>query len=330
MQPFEQLTARGKLRRLARLARAALGDHDLRVRKQRLLAIQTNILFRVDADAGRRYVLRLGAQHHRTLAQTRIEAAWMFALSRETDVRLAAPVPRSNGELAAMVQIPEVPLAFTCALFQWVPGHGLVHDPRPMHYRALGRAMAIMHRHAETFIFDLGVDLWSWQSVTDSSDTAPILWSDAAYAVLSASELEVVRQATHLADQALASLYRSGMPASLVHGDLHGANVHVHRNELYIMDFDDFFLGYPAQDIAISLFHCPRGADRQALREAFQEGYESVRGWPLMSEEQLETLIMARRLGLMNRAAGTLADPRPFLQDGVATLRRQVAMLAGL
>jgi Ser/Thr protein kinase RdoA (MazF antagonist) len=297
----------------------------LRVRRLRLLAVQTNVLFRVTTDDGQKYVLRLGVQRHRTIEQARIETEWLLALTRETWVHVAEPVARMDGSFVEAVQVPSVPTSFPCVLFKWVPGRWLARHLTPRNYHDLGRIMAAIHCHAETFAPNQAVRLRSWRSVCDDSDHPGAIWPRApAPSSLDEPDMEVIRQATQLANRALGDLYRNATHPILLHGDLHMWNVHYHRGQLFILDFDDLFLGYAAQDIAITLFYGQDRPDYDALCGAFRRGYESMRPWPVESDGQLRALLMARRLELMNQANWRLPDAGPYLKECVARLRRML------
>ena len=59
MTPFDPLTPRGQARRLRQLALKTLEAYSLAVRRMRLLIVDTNTLFRVEAEDGRKYALRI-------------------------------------------------------------------------------------------------------------------------------------------------------------------------------------------------------------------------------------------------------------------------------
>ena len=105
MKPFEELTRRGKARRLREVALHALDQYDLEVTDVRLLGMYTNALFRVRAADGRgvdaSYVLRVCAPGWRTLTDLRSEAMWLQALDRDTDIGAPAPVDEETATKAA-------------------------------------------------------------------------------------------------------------------------------------------------------------------------------------------------------------------------------------
>jgi Ser/Thr protein kinase RdoA (MazF antagonist) len=83
------------------------------------------------------------------------------------------------------------------------------------------------------------------------------------------------------ADRLYARLYADADGLILIHGDLHYWNVHVHRGDLHVIDFEDVMLGYPMQDVAVTLSY---GRQREGYEEwwaAFREGYARVHREPV-------------------------------------------------
>ena len=74
----------------------------------------------------------------------------------------------------------------------------------------------------------------------------------------------------------------------------------VHRGKLSLFDFEDITWGYPEQDIGTAMYHVRFRDDYAELGDAFREGYEEVRLWPLKSGALLDRLVMARLLMFAN------------------------------
>lgn len=85
---FDELTPRGRVRRLRRLVPLAMAHHDIDVPRVRLAAQAFNTTFRIDAAGGQRYALRIGARLHlATDVIAEVEAIWAAALAAETRSR---------------------------------------------------------------------------------------------------------------------------------------------------------------------------------------------------------------------------------------------------
>jgi Ser/Thr protein kinase RdoA (MazF antagonist) len=85
----------------------------------------------------------------------------------------------------------------------------------------------------------------------------------------------------------------------LVHADLRLANLLVHGDETYVIDFDDCGWGWFLYDFgsAVSFFeHDPRVPE---LTDAWVRGYRTVRPMGAEDEAEIPTFVMMRRLLLV-------------------------------
>jgi Ser/Thr protein kinase RdoA (MazF antagonist) len=122
MKPYDELTRRGKLRRLRQLAVRALEDYDLNVKWVKFMTIETNTMFKVQAEDGANYVLRIYSDTESTLKENQTEIFWLEALKKDTDLKVSDPVPRGDGEYITITAVPGVPGEKRCVLFKWSPG----------------------------------------------------------------------------------------------------------------------------------------------------------------------------------------------------------------
>src|SRR5690606_23955825 len=122
LKPFDQLTIRGKARRLRPLALSALEQYDLDVERLELVRNDLNGIFRVRTADGRSYLLRVCLPNHHTLETLQAEVAWLQALEAEPDIAAPAPIPAANGEHIVTASAPGVPEPRRCMVFSWLPG----------------------------------------------------------------------------------------------------------------------------------------------------------------------------------------------------------------
>lgn len=161
MKPYQELTYRGRLRRLGQLAQVALEAYGLAGARLKLLQDSGNVTYRVDAPSpapaqvdqdlyvAQRYALRMHEPGYQSDAAIASELSWLAALRRDADLPVPEPVPALSGELLVEVGIPGVPEPRRCSLLRWVRGRMLTpQHVSPRHLRAVGRIMARMHQHA--------------------------------------------------------------------------------------------------------------------------------------------------------------------------------------
>lgn len=117
---FADLTGIGKMRRVGRLAAAALKRYDIRVRSMRVHSFETNLMYRVRSETGERFMLRMAYPGWRTADDLRAEAAWLDALHADTDIGAPRVIRSSNGESVLPMTGPGVPDTWYATLMTWV------------------------------------------------------------------------------------------------------------------------------------------------------------------------------------------------------------------
>ena len=307
------------------LAVKSLADYDLSVQWIKFLADDTNISFKVHTIAGDNYVLRIYSDEETTLAENQAEVFWLQALSRDTDLKFAEPVPRADGRMITLASQEGIPGEKRCVLFTWVPGRALEKSLSPENYFKLGATQAKLHDHAESLRPLPGTIRPKKWDQAFYYPNEPVVYNMPAYSHLfSDLQVKIIDQAISIADREFSRLYADQGRQILIHGDLHYWNVNLYRSELYIMDFEDVMLGYPVQDVAITLYYGRHRADFPKLQAAFQQGYTSLRNWPVERQGQIEILQAARSINFVNYVARIYESPHEYIHDRCAELEEFV------
>lgn len=312
MRPFDSLTLRGRARRLRRLALAALPSWDLDVQRMTLLDNSWNGVFRVDATQGRS-VLRVGIPDlGQTVATVRSEALFMAALARESDLRVPAPRRTRDGSLTVCAGAPGVPQERICVVFGWVPGKDLADEITPANWFKHGALHARMHDFAASWTPPAGFEIGDFTR-TFHFPGERSLWDAELF-----GHERLLREALAATDERIAAIRRRE-PVIVTHGDLHHWNVKLHRGVLAPIDFEDAMWATRLQDVSTSLYYVSRRADYLELAAAFRAGYESVAPWVERVPGEVDRLLVARGLALVDIVA---ADAAFRVADWRATVER--------
>lgn len=303
MKPYNQLTKQGKVRRLRKVALKALEHYDFTVKRLSLLVVETNTHFRVETTTGEKYVLRIYSEEETTLLDNLAEIYWLNALKQDTNLHVTEPVARQDGEFITTITVPNVPPERRCVLFKWIPGKCLAQDLTAGNYETLGQLMARLHNHSESLDRPLSIQPKRWDKVFYYKDEPIVFRSESYQHLFPKDRIGLLETVIRKANNVFEELYADERNMMLIHGDLHFWNVHIHRNRLYLIDFEDTMLGYPVQDIAITLSYGRTLEGYRELRDAFERGYTSLRPWPVKSEAQFEALIAARSVMFVNYVA---------------------------
>jgi Ser/Thr protein kinase RdoA (MazF antagonist) len=248
-------------RRSSLLTAWDIGPHTV----HRLGATQ-NSAYRVDAEDGRRYLLRIHVSH-RSPAQIDAELAWLELLTRFGEVAVPDPVRPLDGGWTAVTDEDGVPRRMS--LLRWIDGTMLSALPPSADVQPFARALASLHRRG---------------SAPDAAALARTRRVyDAAYAghrleVLERNfpaelDLGSTRRDLHTGLSALdAALTDSGDPI-MVHGDYHPGNLILGDGRAAVIDFDRCGLGPAAMDVASAILYL---LPRQRMR--FHAAYADAGG----------------------------------------------------
>ncbi|MDH3248221.1 MAG: phosphotransferase [Acidimicrobiia bacterium] len=292
MKPWDELTERGKLRRLRSVAAAALGDYDVDARRVSLIGGFVNALYRVDTPDGP-LALRVDLVQEHTDENMLIELSWLEALDGLVDV--SVPRRTKQGELFTRASVAGVPDERRCVLFSWVPGRPLADRYSPELFEPYGRISAALHVHGATHPTPTKPMAWD-RVFYFSEEVDPVVYHVPENAArLPKGGLEVIERTIELVQPRL----EVQGERQIVHGDLHLWNVHVSRGRLWALDFADVMWASRAQDLAITFYYFQGRPDADELSAAFRRGYEQIAPWPT-DDEELAVFMAARRVMMTN------------------------------
>lgn len=319
MRAFDDLTERGRVGRLRRIALSALDDYDLGEFRLRYLDWHTNTIWRVDTADGRRFALRVGSGEHDSATDTATELVWLSSAA-EAGLPVVRPVTNRSGSAATPIATNGVPGTRVCVLFEWLPGTPMANHLSPATYRELGRITALLHEHATTFSPPAGFSPLRWDRVFYYPDE-PVVWADPVHRRwITPKRRDILERIIQRANARLAQLHAG--PTIVLHGDLHPDNVMVHRGDLTVFDFEDVMIGHPIQDIAISRFYERTHPDYDTFCAAYDDGYRSVRPYPDVEDGLIELLMAARTVNFVNYVLRLDPEPGPYVEKVTARLSR--------
>lgn len=311
MKPFTQLTHLGQVRRLRRLAEAALVDYGPSDAQLRFIAHGENATFRVDAsdtEAGKaerdvytknRFLLRIHRPGYQSAESVAAELMWLAALRQDIGLAVPEPVLTLQDELLTEAAIPGIPERRVCSLLRWMTGRFHKRHPSPRHFAALGRLMARLHNHAEHWQSPTGFARrqWDWGGLFDD-ETGSNLSATKALARLPRPYHDTFHAAAHQLRQVMDELGQGPDAFGLIHADLHFGNVLFSGGEARAIDFDDCGLGYWAYDFAVPLCDCLKYENWRDLREALLDGYAQIRPVPVQQLRHVDAFMAARHTSI--------------------------------
>jgi len=288
---FFQLPVEEQIEELSRAASRILENYGLSDCSVESINFEYNATFKVVSPQGEKFALRININSPRTPANTQAEIAWVQHLREVRTVKVAQPLPNQSAEYLTRFDHQASGRSLTGVLYSWLDGEELGDEPSLVQVKELGAAMAQMHIASENYSLPAGA-------------TLPIL-SDPMWGVedlllgpksaLDAASREIIAAAFTIINKTVDKLYAANQ-AQIIHADLHGWNAMWHLDEIAIFDFDDCGFGLPIQDIATATYYLDTPEQDQALLE----GYANVRPLPQYTEFEMKSLLLHRRLMLLN------------------------------
>ena len=302
MDRLERHASASSADRLDGLARKALTAYGLDGARLTRLSSTVHTTFEVSiGDPSRHYALRI-CSADRPLDDLQREILWLTALRRDAGLPVPEPILSMDGKLVHKVSIAGVSGVRPCVLLRWIEGESLDSELAPEHLRRVGRLVAALHAHAETF-------RWP-EEITPPRRNATLISEVLDERLLRAHyddpALRVFQDAVEVIATTMATLRDGPHIAGVIHADLHRRNVLFHDDEVGLIGFDRCRWGYYAYDLAVVRSWIERRENREVLVMAFADGYRAVR--PL-SEDIGESVPVFATLRSIDRIQSILSRP---------------------
>ena len=307
MKPFEELNARGRIRRLRKQAQAAIAAYGLSQASMKFLGYSGNTHYQIDSSRcaprepaegkywENHYILRLHQPNYQTLEAIRSELLWLEAIIHDTDLVVPEPLKNAQGELVTITDVPGLPSPQYATLLRWVKGRKTPKAVQAHHYKALGRVAAQLHNHATQWNPPKKFTRihYDWNG----------LFSDGGLFEFPASQIwEVIPQRFREPIEIVTDRVRGVMNTlgkepevyGLIHADLClDVNILWYGGNPRPIDFDDSAYGYWIYDLAIPVSELHDGDTRLQFIDALYEGYTEVRAMPDSQWKYLDLFIGA-------------------------------------
>lgn len=322
MQRFEDLTRGGQVRRMKRLAEAALIVYDLGGVQLTPLMHFFNTTFRIDVSpsrektgqqdaqrqVGERYVLRIHRPGSQDAATIQSELLWLLALRSDMGLVVPQPVLTREGALLTLAHVVGVPEGRHCVVFRWVYGRFLRTQLGVRKMELVGAFMAKMHVYAEQFIAPPGFirKCWDCQGIRSG-----VLGTDLAqsWVHLSAEQRTLLDAVERKVQWTMEALGEGRDVFGMIHADFYERNYLFHNGEVHAIDFDGCGWGYYLFDIGVAFSTLLARDNYPALRQAFLKGYRDVRPLSTEHEALIDTFIAARLMGHVLWLAAHVDEP---------------------
>ena len=288
---FFDSTTEQQIESFTKTAREMLAGYGLSEVEVKCINYEFNATFSVVTGAGDKYALRINVNSTRTLENMHGEIDFVNFIARVPGLKVPRPVANSRDSYISSILHAESGKEVSGILYTWLEGEEIGDEPTHAQLIEVGAAMAKMHQSSRQFKPSQAAQLptfshWLW-------GTEDFLLSDKS--LLTPEQFAAIKSAVEIIEADTRDLFAAN-PIQVIHGDLHGWNLMWHEGELFIFDFDDCGYGIPHQDIAITLYYL----DTPEQDAAILQGYRSICELPTYTKAQMSSLLLQRRLVLLN------------------------------
>jgi Ser/Thr protein kinase RdoA (MazF antagonist) len=290
LKPIKMLSRRGRLRRYRTHAQASLQAYGLAGAPLTLVSYNDNVIYRVDVDEQHapsepcspylpaRLVLRSHATSE--LEAVACELIWLKALREGTGLSIPTGLPTLDGDLAIRVITPGLPKGRVVTLLRWLDGRSMAKGLTARHFNSWGAVTARMHEFASHWVPPAGFvrPVWDWSAQLGGSDFDESM--DELIASMPDDIAEKFQIISDNAKEVMGSLGQGPDAFGMIHSDMYNENVLFKSLEARPFDFEDCGFGYWLWDIAVALNEGAWTDGWRSNRDAFLEGYHTVRSLP--------------------------------------------------
>lgn len=274
----------------------------------RLINLSENATFVVENDAGFKSILRVHRPGYHTRRAIECEIEWMVALGREGRV-VTPPVIRGiDGNPVQTFGTPKLSNRYL-VMFEFLAGEEPVPDQDlkgPFHQ--LGVIAAKTHLHSMRWQRPPDFERLCWDDAAVFGADAN--WGDWRDAVGVDAEVKRVLEACEtLLCQRLATYGQGEGRFGLIHADMRLANLLVHHGQVRLIDFDDCGFGWFMYDFAAGISFMEDHVQVPALKDAWVEGYQTIRRLDDADLHEIDTMVMLRRMALLAWMASHAETP---------------------
>ncbi|MYA26572.1 MAG: phosphotransferase [Acidimicrobiales bacterium] len=274
-------------RRWLGAAHQALDAFGVDAARLELVGVSENITFQaVESGSRQAYVLRLHRPGYHTDAELDSERVWLAAL-RDAGISVPTPVSTPDGRYFVPVEIGSSEIR-NAGINLWADGEivgvlltqpdgtneALAEISEP--FGQLGGLMAAMHNQAAAWTPPPSFRRHRFD-VDGLLGDAPFWGPFWEHPKLTADERSLLVASRNACRAALAQYGEPERTFSMIHADLHLANLLVSDAQLAVIDFDDAGFGWHQYDIAVAMYHSRAAPDFDEAAAAFLHGYRSVR-----------------------------------------------------
>lgn len=310
MKKFEDLTRLGRIRRCKKIIEEGLKHYDLEVQSLTFLEEATNVFYKLVDKKGHKYAVKVYQELSSNLDDALIEMHFLSMVGENTDIVVPKAYGNTFGDYVTVVNTRYDEIPKRVAVYEWMDGVDIDEKEEVEHFVEIGKIMAKLHAYAKNHKIPKDFKPKKIDKVLYYAGDDYFYKMDKYKDKVSKKVKKQLDFMIPYLDERMSKLYESD--TFLIHGDFNPFNIKLHKGSIRLLDFEDTSLGNEVHDIAIFLFYYRYDEKYLEYKDAFLEGYRSIRPVTI-DEADVEMLMVARRINFMNYILAIQDDVEDYL-----------------
>lgn len=319
MRAMEELTRLGRIRRCRAYMKEGLGAYDIEVKSMTFLTEATNVFYKIVAQNNEVYVMKLYEELSSNLEDSLVETHFLDLVKEKTSIHVPEVVPNRYDEKITILEKACENYPKRMIVYKWLPGKDYDGHESLTYFKEIGKVMGELHLLTNKYIMPGNLQPKKMNQVFYYAGDAPFYLEDKHKAFVTPRYMKVMETLKPILDRDLNHLYENNKPI-LIHGDFNPYNIRVKENKVHLLDFEDASLAFPVHDIAILFYYYRSDEKFLAYKNAFYEGYKSIRPDEILHEATIEMIMAARDLNFLNYILEVSDNPADYIERNLTRL----------
>ncbi len=291
------------------IVKAALEQYAVDFEKAEFCCEATNVFYKAYGRDEQVYGLKICSEEANRLEDNLCEVFFLSQLKGNVDFLIPEVVLNKKGKAVTLAQNGGLGEQNRTILYKWVEGTEFEGRETKELFFTLGKILAKLHKAAKGFSIPESMNPKRWDRVFYFTDEKVVFAEEPFRKRLGEQNTELLLKAVIFADKKLSESIKD-QKCLLLHGDINPWNILLCGESIGIIDFEDSIVGYPLQDIAILLYYYRYNENYEAYKQSLFNGYKSEAPDFEPDDNEIEILMLARRLNFINFSL--LVDEEPW------------------
>jgi len=302
------------------LVQEAIKHYDIQAENIEYFIEETNIFYKIDAKQGI-YMLKIFQEDSSKIEDNLAEVYFINEIATKTDIIVPKVISTKDNESILQLENNNFPDKKRIALYEYIDGVDFNGNETRELFQKLGEATAKLHIASKELVIPNNINPKKWDKVFYYRGEEAIYNTNKYHKFITKDDRLLLDKFIPYLNNKLQSYYTR--ESFIIHADLNPWNVRIHKNEIRLLDFEEAMYASEIHDLAILLFYYryDPNYNYQEVKEDVFKGYQKQRELPIITEFDIDLLIMARTTNFINYVLILYDDPTEYIKNRMKRIR---------